>query len=76
VDGAARAAAQAAWNDPVTWPIGLGALGLLALVLPAWAGYRRRERRLGRFDRQESRQESRHDGGVRADGDSGGESDR
>ncbi|MFN9130341.1 MAG: ABC transporter substrate-binding protein [bacterium] len=51
VDGAARAAAQAAWNDPAIWPIGLAVLGLLALVLPAWAGYRRRERRAGRFER-------------------------
>ena len=49
-DGAARAAAQAAWNEPVTWPIGVAALGLVALVVPAWAGYRRRERRLGRVD--------------------------
>jgi len=52
VDGTARAAAQAAWNDPVVWPIGLAGAALVALVLPAWAGYRRRERRLGRLGAQ------------------------
>jgi ABC-type transport system substrate-binding protein len=50
VDGAARAAAQASWNAPVVWPIGLAGIALVALVLPAWAGYRRRERRLGRLE--------------------------
>jgi ABC-type transport system substrate-binding protein len=49
VDGAARSAAQAAWNAPVLWPVGLAAAALVALVLPAWAGYRRRERRPGRM---------------------------
>ncbi len=59
VDGAARAAAQAAWNDPVVWPIGLAGVAVAALVLPAWAGYRRRERRLGRVDARGSAGDAR-----------------
>ncbi len=32
------------WNQPVLWPIGAMALLLVALVWPAWRGWRRRER--------------------------------
>jgi len=60
VDGGARALAHAAWNAPVLWPIGLAGVALFALVLPAWTGYRRRERRRGRVDPADGRAESRH----------------
>ncbi|WJW74491.1 ABC transporter substrate-binding protein [Thiohalobacter sp. IOR34] len=39
-----RAAKRAEWNQPVRWPLLLGALLLIALVLPALYSYRRRER--------------------------------
>jgi oligopeptide transport system substrate-binding protein len=45
IDAADRAAAQREWNRPVVWPIGLGLLFVLLTVVPAWLGYRRRERR-------------------------------
>ena len=44
IDGAARAEARRAWNAPVLWPLAAGLIVLLAAVLPAWLGYRRRER--------------------------------
>jgi ABC-type transport system substrate-binding protein len=44
IDAAARAAARQAWNAPVLWPLAVGFVVLLAAVLPAWIGYRRRER--------------------------------
>ncbi len=44
VDPARRARSQDRWNRPVVWPLGLAALVLVALTLPAWAAYRRRER--------------------------------
>ena len=44
VDAAARAAYQAKWNRPALWPLALVGLGLLALIWPAVAGYRRRLR--------------------------------
>ncbi|ROR32001.1 ABC transporter substrate-binding protein [Inmirania thermothiophila] len=45
IDPALRERLRGAWNRPVLWPLGV-ALGLLAAaVLPAWAAYRRRERR-------------------------------
>ena len=44
IDGALRARRRAEWNRPVTWPLGLGAAMLAALVIPAWRQYRRRER--------------------------------
>ena len=44
IDVAARAQARRQWNAPVLWPL-LAGIGLLAaIVLPAWIGYRRRER--------------------------------
>ncbi|MBC7781362.1 MAG: ABC transporter substrate-binding protein [Proteobacteria bacterium] len=48
VDGTARATAQARWNEPKLWPLGLAGVVLIGLVAPAWVGYRRRERRRGR----------------------------
>ncbi|MCB1956975.1 MAG: ABC transporter substrate-binding protein [Rhodocyclaceae bacterium] len=47
IDGARRAARRAEWNQPVLWPLGLGLVLLLALVWPAVAHYRRRERATG-----------------------------
>ncbi len=44
IDGALRAEMRARWNRPVVWPLYLGGLLLLALLLPAWRQYRRRER--------------------------------
>ncbi|NTV72336.1 MAG: ABC transporter substrate-binding protein [Azonexaceae bacterium] len=45
IDTAARQAARNDWNSPVLWPLGLGMVVLIAAMLPAWIGYRRRERR-------------------------------
>lgn len=44
VDGAARAAAQKAWNQPVLWPIGMLLVLLVASLIPAVRGFRARER--------------------------------
>lgn len=38
-----RNAARADWNRPVLWPIGLGVLLAVLMVLPAWRAWRRRE---------------------------------
>ena len=48
IDAAERAAARRDWNAPVLWPLAAGLLLLLAAVLPAVIGYRRRERRAAR----------------------------
>ncbi|MEQ1592067.1 MAG: ABC transporter substrate-binding protein [Thiobacillaceae bacterium] len=48
IDPVLRAAKREAWNQPVLWPIGLGAVVLAAAVAPAWMGWRRRERRSAR----------------------------
>ncbi|MCA1978009.1 MAG: ABC transporter substrate-binding protein [Thiobacillus sp.] len=45
VDPAQRAQARLAWNRPVLWPIGLGAVGLLAIIAPAFIAWRRHERK-------------------------------
>ena len=42
VDGAARAAYQAAWNRPVWWPLVLTVALLAAVIWPAVAAYRKR----------------------------------
>ena len=44
VDPELRAARQAEWNHPVTWPLMAGASGVVALVLPGVLAYRRRQR--------------------------------
>jgi ABC-type oligopeptide transport system substrate-binding subunit len=45
IDPGLRALQVAAWNRPVAWPL-LAALGLLvSVVVPAYVGHRRRERR-------------------------------
>ena len=44
VDPAARAAYQAAWNRPVLWPVVVTLALLAALVWPAVAAYRRRQK--------------------------------
>jgi len=45
IDAADRSAARQAWNNPVLWPLGLGVLVLGLAFIPAFIGYRRRERR-------------------------------
>lgn len=45
IDTAARAAARLKWNRPLLWPLGLGAVVILLAIIPAFLGYRRRERR-------------------------------
>lgn len=45
IDPALRARMQARWNRPVLWPLYALAALLLLVVLPAWLGYRRRQRR-------------------------------
>jgi oligopeptide transport system substrate-binding protein len=44
IDVALREAQRRAWNEPVLWPLAIGGLLLLAVVLPAFVSYRRRER--------------------------------
>lgn len=44
VDGAARTAAQQAWNRPVLWPLGALAVVLIVSILPAIRGFIARER--------------------------------
>jgi ABC-type oligopeptide transport system substrate-binding subunit len=39
-----RAQRQAAWNQPVTWPLVAGATGFAAMILPGVVAYRRRQR--------------------------------
>ena len=48
VDAAQRAARRAEWNRPALWPLALAAALLVALIAPAVAGYRRRERAAAR----------------------------
>ena len=45
IDTVDRANARKSWNSPVVWPIGWGVLLLALAFVPAWLGYRRRERR-------------------------------
>ncbi|MBK7001241.1 MAG: ABC transporter substrate-binding protein [Rhodoferax sp.] len=44
LDPALRARKLAEWNKPIWWPIPLLALLLVGAVVPAWLGWRRRER--------------------------------
>lgn len=44
IDVAERERRRREWNDPVLWPLAVGALLLLSVLLPAWISYRRRER--------------------------------
>lgn len=44
IDVAERERLRHEWNQPVLWPLLAGAVGLLVLIVPALAGYRRRER--------------------------------
>jgi oligopeptide transport system substrate-binding protein len=45
IDAVDRAKARRDWNQPVRWPLLMGALLLLAALVPAIVGYRRRERK-------------------------------
>ena len=44
IDVAEREKRRREWNDPVLWPLAVGALLLLSVLLPALISYRRRER--------------------------------
>jgi ABC-type transport system substrate-binding protein len=48
VDAARRDAMRKSWNQPVLWPLGLIALVLVVMVVPAITSYRRRERMAAR----------------------------
>jgi len=43
-----RATQRLAWNRPILWPVGLGLVLLVASAVPAFLGYRRRERMAAR----------------------------
>jgi len=45
IDPALRSSMQAQWNRPVRWPLLLFAAALLAVIVPAFIGHRRRQRR-------------------------------
>jgi oligopeptide transport system substrate-binding protein len=45
IDATDRAKARRDWNQPVMWPLLLGMVLLLAALVPAIVGYRRRERK-------------------------------
>ena len=45
IDAVDRANARREWNRPVVWPLGLGLVAIVLSVVPAFIGYRRRERR-------------------------------
>ena len=44
IDPAVRTEMQAAWNQPVRWPLLLLVILLLAIIIPAVIGHRRRQR--------------------------------
>lgn len=48
LDPAPRAALRRKWNRPVVWPLAIGFVLLAALLVPAFVGYRRRERMAAR----------------------------
>ncbi len=48
IDVVDREQARREWNQPVVWPLLAGLALLVAVLLPAWLGYRRRERRAAR----------------------------
>jgi oligopeptide transport system substrate-binding protein len=45
IDPALRSSMQAQWNRPVRWPLLLFVVLLLAVIVPAFIGHRRRQRR-------------------------------
>ncbi len=45
IDAVDRANARREWNRPVLWPLGLGLAVFVLALVPAFVGYRRRERR-------------------------------
>jgi ABC-type transport system substrate-binding protein len=51
IDPEQRAALQADWNRPVRWPLGVLLVLLLAVIVPAWASYRNRQRQPAYRDR-------------------------
>ncbi|MDQ5906635.1 MAG: peptide/nickel transport system substrate-binding protein [Pseudomonadota bacterium] len=51
LDVESRASMRREWNRPVLWPLVAGVIFLLALIVPAMVGYRRRERSAARHER-------------------------
>ncbi len=47
IDPQLRERLRTRWNQPLVWPLWLFGLLLVALILPAYIGYKRRERRAG-----------------------------
>ena len=50
IDVALREQQRRAWNEPVLWPLAVGLVVLLSVLLPAFISYRRRERGTGRSE--------------------------
>jgi anti-sigma-K factor RskA len=48
IDTVEREAKRAEWNKPDLWPIALGLVALIAVVVPAVVAFRRRERAAAR----------------------------
>ena len=48
IDPVLRAEMQEAWNEPVLWPIGMLAMGLIIGVIPAYRVYAARQRETAR----------------------------
>jgi ABC-type transport system substrate-binding protein len=48
IDTEQRERLRREWNEPVVWPLALVAAVLVAVVVPAWIGYRRRMHMRGR----------------------------
>ena len=48
IDPELRERRRQEWNQPVLWPIGLGLVVLIVLMIPAIVSYRRRERMAGK----------------------------
>jgi ABC-type transport system substrate-binding protein len=48
IDPVLRERRRQEWNQPVLWPIGLGLVVLIVLMIPAIVSYRRRERMAGK----------------------------
>jgi oligopeptide transport system substrate-binding protein len=48
IDPVLRERSRQEWNQPVVWPLALGCIAIIAVMIPAIVSYRRRERMAGR----------------------------